>query len=441
MSASADGVVRADRWRPTAAHVRALLAGAVLALVAVLARRPDAAVVATPLVTIAAWSLARRPTVAPAARQRIGHRALFEGQTTTWHIEITDDEGYVEDVAARLDVSRHVDLDPPPGEVTASLHDDGIDALAMGVRPTRWGRRSIGPAMVLAHGAWGAFRSVSRHDADARSIVVLPQPSTFDATAPPVRTPGLVGVNRSPRQGSGAEFASIRPFQPGDRLRRIHWPQSLRTGTLHVTSTWADHDRHVVLMIDALDDVGDSEGVDGKASSLDIAMRAGSAIAEHYIESGDRVALVAFGARGVQRVPPATGRRHLRRLLEVMATTEPAAHRTDTGQVPRGLGAGALVILLSPLITPKALQRAVTMVDHGLTVLVIDCLPPDIVAEDPTDPYVSVLWRIRALEREREIRHVRETGVAVVPWRGPGTLDVALRNLQRQSRARVVRRA
>ena len=33
------------------------------------------------------------------------------------------------------------------------------------------------------------------------------------------------------------KFASIRPFQAGDRLRRIHWPRSLRSGALHVTST------------------------------------------------------------------------------------------------------------------------------------------------------------------------------------------------------------
>ena len=122
-----------------------------------------------------------------------------------------------------------------------------------------------------------------------------------------MRTPGLVGVNRSPRQGTGTEFASIRPFQPGDRLRRIHWPQSLRTGVLHVTSTWADHDRHVVLLIDALNDVGESGGIDGRASSLDISMRAAGAIAEHYIGTGDRVALVVIGARGVQRLPPASG--------------------------------------------------------------------------------------------------------------------------------------
>jgi len=119
----------------------------------------------------------------------------------------------------------------------------------------------------------------------------------------------------------------------------------------------------------------------------------------------------------------------------VMAAVEPAVNRLDNGQVPRGLGPGALVVMLSPLVSPKALQRAITMVNHGLTVLVVDCLPLDITSEDPADPMVGLLWRIRLLEREREMRRVREAGVAVVPWRGPGTLDVVLRDLQRQTRS------
>ena len=59
---------------------------------------------------------------------------------------------------------------------------------------------------------------------------------------------------------------------------------SSRTGTLHVTSTWSDRDTHVVLLLDTEHDIGISEGIDGRASSLDIAVgRAAAAIAEHYL--------------------------------------------------------------------------------------------------------------------------------------------------------------
>ena len=305
-------------------------------ITAVLARRPDLLVLAGPFVWVAVWAALLRPTGSPIVQQRIGHRMVSEGDATTWHVDVDDPEGRVEDVAAVLDTPAWVDRQPVDGQTAVSLAEDGTDRLDMVVRPYRWGCHQVGPALVVASSGWGGFRWASRPWVQQQRIVALPRPARFDAAAPPVHTPGLVGVNRSPRYGSGTEFASIRRFQHGDRLKRIHWGHSLRTGELHVTTTWADHDRHVVLMIDAFTDVGDSGGVDGLASSLDISVRAAAAIAEHFTRIGDRVALTLIGARGAQRVPPGAGLRHLQRLLEVIAGTEPATRLSMTGGCRRG---------------------------------------------------------------------------------------------------------
>jgi uncharacterized protein (DUF58 family) len=428
-----------DRWRPTAAHARALIAAMVFSVAAVLGRRPDLLVLATPFVGAAVWAVLLRPTTLPEVRQAIGHRTVREGDATTWHVQVDDAEGRVEAVAALLEGPEWLDRNPLDGQVVVSLHDDGHEPLDVVVRSTRWGRRRVGPAMVVATSALGAFRWTTRRESQGASLLTLPQTSRFDAAAPPVHVPGLIGVSRSPRQGSGNEFASIRPFQPGDRLRRIHWARSVRTGTLHVSSTWADHDRHVVLLVDALDDVGESEGIDGRASSLDITLRAAGAVAEHYVHAGDRVSLLLLGSRGVQRLAPASGYRHLRRLLEVLADVQPGSAPRDDGRLPRGIGDGALVVMLSPLTSPAALRRALTIADHGTSLLVVDCLPPDITRNDASDPYVGLAWRIELLKREREVRRMREAGVAVVPWRGPGSLDVVLRDLQHHAGTRLRR--
>ena len=89
--------------------------------------------------------------------------------------------------------------------------------------------------------------------------------------------------------------------------------------------------------------------------------------------------------------------------------------------------------MLSPLTSTRALQRATSMTNRGLHVIVVDCLPPDIAQERPGDPYVALAWRIELLRRERQIRVVREAGIAVVPWSGPGSLDLVLRGLQRRT--------
>ena len=435
-------IVTGTGWRPTAAHVRAAAGGLLMALAAVLLRRPDALVIGAPLLVAAAWGAWRRPVAEPTVTEALVHPVLREGEATRWKIDLDDPSGGVDDVAVVLDTPDWTERRPERGQLVASHRDDGPRALDLEVRTTRWGRRPVGPALVVATSAWAAFRWSIDHRSGSRSraLLTLPVPSTFDASAPAVRSPGLVGVNRSPQHGSGTEFADIRPFQPGDRLRRIHWPRSLRTGELHVTSTWADHDRHVVLVVDAHSDVGVSDGIDGRASSLDIALRAAGAIAEHHVATGDRVALVVLGARGVRRVAAATGRRHLRRMLEVMAAVEPGTELRDDGRLPPGLGSGALVVMLSPLVSPIALQRAVSMADRGLTVVVVDCLPPGISADDGDDPLGALAWRIRLLERDREVRRVREAGIAVVPWSGPGSLDHVLRNLHRRAGGTGVRR-
>ncbi|HEY5423085.1 MAG TPA: hypothetical protein VIK05_06440, partial [Ilumatobacteraceae bacterium] len=68
-----------DGWRPTAAHVRAVLGGTFLAVAAVLARRPDLLVFAAPFAAVATWAVVARPTVTPTVRHSLGHAVVREG--------------------------------------------------------------------------------------------------------------------------------------------------------------------------------------------------------------------------------------------------------------------------------------------------------------------------------------------------------------------------
>jgi hypothetical protein len=141
------------------------------------------------------------------------------------------------------------------------------------------------------------------------------------------------------------------------------------------------------------------------------------------------------------RVPPATGRLHLRRVLEALAAVEPATSIDDDERRPLGADHGALVVLLSPLVSASVLRRAVALARQGVAVLVIDTLPDGVADVDPSDPFRVLAWRIRLLERARELRVVREAGVPIEPWRGPGSLDQVLRDLaRRRSAPRVLRR-
>ena len=428
-------------WRPTTSMLRSLVGGAAMTSAALIFSRPDLLVLGGPLVLITVWSLLTRPFGDPLPATSLARRSLREGEATTWRTSMTTVPGMEQAVVA-LAASSWAELSPSTGVRAHTGSADSAGAaieLDVGLQSRRWGRRQVGSGLVAATSAWGAFR-FGPYACVPRTLWTLPMPATFDAKAPTPHPNGLVGLNRSRRAGDGSEFASIRAFQPGDRLRRIHWPLSLRAGELHVTSTWADQDSHVMLMVDALNDLGESEGLGRADSSLDITVRAAASMAEHYLHRGDRVGLRVFGAANVARLPAVAGMSHLRRVLDTLASIEAGTDpRSNPTKVAGGLPAEALAVVLSPLLSPDALTHAVTLARRGLSVIIIDTLPDHVGGRE--DARSQLAWRIRRLEREREIRQVQEAGIPTVPWRGPGSLDQVLRDLGRRSSApRMARR-
>lgn len=429
-------------WSPTKAHVRTVVLGVVLLAWSVVVYRSDLLVIATPLVIIGAWSVLRRPRAIPKHTTEMADLTIREGQTTLWRTTITPVPGLVHAVAV-LPQPEWLEFQPPSGVRTASVtgHQGDLLELSVGVVSNRWGRRRFPAGLVAATSVWGAFRWCAP-ESDEITVTTLPVPATFDATAPTPHPAGLVGVNRSARPGDGSEFASIRPFQVGDRLRRIHWPVSLRTGSLHVTSTWSDQDSQVILLVDANNDLGADAGANPSAgpgvrtgaSSLDITVRAAGAVAEHYLRRGDRVGLRVFGTTDKTFVPASTGQQHLRRVLGRLSVIKAGS---DPGQdVPTqrfGIGAGAMVIMLSPCMSTTSLQQAVGLARRGLTVIVVDTLPSQLGA--PRQTPQALAWRIRILQRSVELRKVTELGVPIVVWHGPGSLDQVLRDLARRAGA------
>jgi uncharacterized protein (DUF58 family) len=419
-------------WRITAAHLRAAVVGTVCGVAAVALRRPDVLVLAAPLLVVATWSTIRQPSRSPAFAGGLDHDTLREGQATTWRAVAAGGDG-VDRVAVTLGDDPAWTRHPRRGAMVAAAEGDGSTTrLSIVVGSRRWGRRPIGPTAIAAESSWGAFRS-GPVVLESPVLTTLPQPAVFDNKAPLPHPLGLVGSHQSRRLGDGAEFAAIRPFAVGDRLRRIHWPVSLRTRELHVSSSHVDVDSQVVLVVDVSSDVGEGGDLDGPASSLDRSVRAAGALAEHFLRRGDRVGLRTTGAQHAVDLPAAAGQSHLRRLLFELALIEAGARR-DSRPRRLGIDPGAVVVVLTPLLSPAVLEHVVTLVRRHLTVLVVDTLPDDIVVQAPRDAE-SLAWRVCLLERDAEIRRLGAQGVPVAPWRGPGSLDAILRDVRRSAAA------
>ncbi|MFF1818523.1 DUF58 domain-containing protein [Kribbella sp. NPDC058245] len=436
------------RWQPTHAHVRVLVVAAAMLVIAVLARRPDAAVLGLPLAFVAVWGRFFRPRAEPEVHTELDADVLFEGQATTYrmHVPSTVDPE-IDLIVAALPRSKWFDYAPRQAAVAepvrpqASEGDDVPDAveLEVGVRSKRWGLRALERPTVVATSVLGSYR-IQVTSAKALAVTTLPLREGFEAVDAMPRPAGLVGLHRSRRPGEGTELAGVRPFRTGDRLRRINWSVSARTRELHVTSTWSDRDTEVVILLDTGGEIGISEGIDGRSSSLDTGVRAAASIAEHYLRHGDRVRLVDTGnlVRGVRS---GSGRGHLRRILDALVHADRRGRQPDQDQLAQRnrIKSDSLVLVLSPLLRQVVLGYVVTLVHSGCTVIAVDTLPPDIDSLIDLDEHDHrawpLAWRLRLLERRRELDRLGDLGVPTVPWRGSGTLDEVLRDAARLASA------
>jgi uncharacterized protein (DUF58 family) len=430
----------AGGWRPTASLTRASLASTAFTVAAILTGRPDLLVLAAPLAVHAVAALVRRPNALPTVSSRLGTGSVREGEGTLLHVDLAP-AAEVEHATLAVTLRRWVATRPPSGAVSR-LSRPGEPTLHLQLPLTvlRWGRRPVGDGLLAVTSGWAGYQW-GPVPLPPRTLTTVPLPGAFDSVAASPHPIGLVGAHPARRRGDGFELDSIRPFHPGDRLRRVHWRVSLRTGALHVTSSLAEEDSSVLLVVDSGVEVGTSGGVHGAASSLDLAVRAAGAVAEHHLVRGDRVGVRVLGSSGPDVLATAAGRAHLRRVLDLLARVVPGRSReVDPGRLRFRVSPGTTVLVFSPMLSQESVAATSALAARGLDVIVVDCLPHD-PALPTADPRRTIAWRMRLIEREALLGRVRRTGVPVIRWRGPGTLDDVLRQLRRRaSRTTAVRR-
>ncbi|MET1058346.1 MAG: DUF58 domain-containing protein [Nocardioides sp.] len=427
-------------WEPTPALRRATAVTAVALGLALLLGEPVLVVLAAPFLLCSVLGVVHRPASSPRVRSWVDQATLHEGQGTVSRLLIDDAEG-AEYLVRRTAPTPYVALHPAGGMRGTLLGEGGVVEASVDVSPRRWGRRALAHEKVALTSPWGGFccGPVMVH---GHTLTVLPTTAPFDSRAEVPQPLGLVGAHRSQRNGDGSEFSGIRPFQAGDRLRRINWRVSLRSESLHVVATRSEEDSAVLIVVDALAEHGVSGGIDGAASSLDVTVRAASALAEHYVRRGDRVGLRILGVGG-ESLACGAGRRHLRRLQWTLAHLRPGEPRDLSADRLRfRAGSGTVVIVLSPMLHDVVVTATAGLAGRGLPVIVVDTLPqgtsPAVVKD--TDPVVAALaWRMRLTDRDVLFARLSRIGCPAVPWRGPGTLDDVLHRLARRAQLPQVR--
>jgi len=261
------------------------------------------------------------------------------------------------------------------------------------LRCERWGAYGVGEVLLRAADPLSLRRWEAR--LDRRSpLRVYPRPEQVAELLRPFRTQVFSGNHVSREKGEGIEFADLRPFVPGDRVRRVNWRASARRGELWVNEYHAERNSDVVLFIDTFTEVGE-EG----ANTLDLAVRAAAGLAEHYLREKDRVGVVSFGGR-LNWLLPGTGPTQLYRVLDAILESEIVVSFAwkDVDIVPRRmLPPHALVIALTPLLDDRAVAALLDLRARGFDLVVIEVSPLRFIqpGSREIDRLAYRLWRLK----------------------------------------------
>jgi uncharacterized protein (DUF58 family) len=231
---------------------------------------------------------------------------------------------------------------------------------------------------------------------------------------------GSVTLNR---RGQGTEFDSLREYVDGDDVRSIDWRATARRGDVVVRTWRPERDRRLVCVLDT---GRTSAARVGDTPRLDAALDACLLLAAVAAKAGDRVDLLAADAAVRASVEGATRNDVLPRLVQAMATLEPALVESDAelvvAEVLRRERKRALIVLFTALDS-AAVEHGLLPVLGGLTsrhTVVLAAVGDPRVAQlaggrgDAQAVYEAASAERTLAERRRVTAQLRRRGVTVI---------------------------
>jgi uncharacterized protein (DUF58 family) len=406
---------------------------AALGLLAALAlRRPELVAVAAPFALFAAVGqvLVRRPSIDAAVR--LDPERALEGDEVEIVASVEAETG-AERVELLLELPRDLVLDEADDPVLLHLGDGLSRELRFRVRCARWGAFRVGRIHLRTEDGFGLYRHEQTLDR-RQPLKVYPAEETLRELLRPLETQVFAGNHVARQKGEGIEFADLRPFVPGDRVRHVNWRASARRGELWINEHHAERNADVVILVDSF-----AEARRGGRSTLDPALRAAATLAARYLRQKDRVGFVTFG--GVLNwLFPSSGTTQLYRIVDSMLDTQIVLSYAwkDIGVVPRRtLPPQALLLALTPLLDERSAVALLDLRARGFDVVAVEISPLSLLPE-PQSELAAVADRLWRLRREAIRGRFERAGIPVAVWEDESSLGAVLEEVgayRRQARA------
>lgn len=379
---------------------------------------------AVPFLIALALGLRRTGDVEVTTRMTLFSDRLLEGDLIDGRLELSWDGRFDADALVhRLRGVTTVSGERPSGFAPSA---DRI-ALPIRLQATQWGRHSVGEVWLRLTLPFGLVTWTGKV-MTGPPVRILPGSERLTELLSPTHSRTAWGMHDSRRIGDGHDFAELRPYVPGDRLRDVNWAATARHGRPIVNRHHPEVSGDVVIALEAFDD--------GSAASRDVlarAARAAWALASVHMRANDRVGLVGL-AGSTLWLPPAGGRLAQYKLMDALLrvggeAADGVAFTRRWVDVPQS----ALVIALSTLHDDAAVLTLLRWRSRGRSIAVVMIDPLTALPPSPTrsDRLARRVWKMELAQR---VALLRRGGIPVVQAPVDGAISPIVSGLRRMRR-------
>ncbi len=331
--------------------------------------RVELVVVAAPFALVLALGLAGAESPNLDLRFELDTQRVLEGAVVQSRLVVQADRAL-----ERLELATSLpDELEPQGDTSfgLTLRAGEERVLELPFHASRWGAYRLGRIGAAAFDRFGLF--VFEHEQQAEAVLrVYPHEERLRDIVRPHETQPYVGNIVARLKAEGIEFADLRPYARGDRVRRVNWRATARRGELIVNEQHPERNSATVILLDSF-----AEARLGAAGTLDQAVRATAGLVEVYARHRDQVGLLSFGGT-VNWLEPAMGTKQLYRIVDALLDTEVVLSYVwrDLRVIPvRALPPQALVLALTPLLDDRMVEALADVRGRGADVAVVEIDP------------------------------------------------------------------
>jgi uncharacterized protein (DUF58 family) len=276
-----------------------------------------------------AWLWVRLTAKPTALRRRTGKRELVEGGRVVVEVEVRGDGGLLPARATMTDKVGDLGVQEVPlRHIGHALRGRYV------IDPAPRGRYTLAAAELVVDDPLGLAES---RTALERSDTLLVYPRVY-ALAGLFTDAGSAGGDEGRallHRTAGYDLHSIRDFQQGESLRRVHWRSTAKRRKLMVKElTELPRDESAVLLdCDRTAEVGPPG-----SSSFDAQVRAAASLLNRMVEAGQRCSLVIHGPTR-RRIRIQAGGGDWGTALAALAAVRADAHRPLSAMLTEALGA------------------------------------------------------------------------------------------------------